>query len=466
MSNDILTLFLAGLELRRESATSWAGACPRCGGNDRFVVWPADAGRGNVTGRYQCRQCGIKGDALAYLMDVDGMRYHEAAQAVGYDSSPASRSCRSTPQPQGYTPKPAAPAPCNQWQAMAARIVKHAQAGIGCPDAMAELQRRFLTVAQAQAMGLGWLARDVWLVPSKDLGLEPEYKDHGTAEKKTCLPAGLVIPVFNQEGALVAVEVRRKRGTDTTYGKYAFLKGGGGHYMAGERGLPVVVAESKLDCMRLHHVCGVGVLALPASHKPTDVEYDFLQASACVIVSLDNDGAGKKARAWWLDGKFPRAREAMSTAGAKNFGDLPDADLWAWIEAEIQAAAGTGAGRRDSIPPSLPCLPAWPGSHSKGNPYCEWLPTIERECLGGARFDDWQGYGFPSTGVPLSLQSVASCGWRVSVAPDGGLQLQAGVGRAYGTHRELCERWLTDNTDTIRRELEQWQAYERAVPCI
>lgn len=479
--DDILTLFPAGHDLEREGPGSVSGPCPFCGDggkphtgperSNRFVVWPGDAGRGNVRGRYQCRKCGAKGDALAFLMQSQGMGYREAARAVGLDVSTYTPNAnRATSKPVGYTPKPAAPAPCRRWQETAARIVKQARAGLGCPDAVAELGRRFLTVEQAQAMGLGWLAREIWLLPSKDLGLEPEYKADGTAEKKTCMPAGLVIPVLNQAGELVAVEVRRKRGTESTWGKYAFLRGGGGHYMAGARGLPVVVAESKLDCMRLHHVCGVGVLALPASHRPTDTEYDFLQAAACVVVSLDNDGAGKKARAWWLDGKFPRARAAMGTGAVKNFGDLPDADLWAWIRAEIETAAGKKAPTLPSTEKrgtanAIQSAPVWPGVHMGGNPCCEWLPTIERECLGGAKFNDWRGYGIPSTGVPLSLQGVASCGWRVFVAQDGALQLRAGVGRTGGQLRDVCERWLAENTDTIKREIAQWAAYERALSC-
>ena len=39
--------------LKRKSAVEFAGPCPWCGGEDRFVVWP-NQGQG---GRFMCRRC-------------------------------------------------------------------------------------------------------------------------------------------------------------------------------------------------------------------------------------------------------------------------------------------------------------------------------------------------------------------------------------------------------------------------
>ena len=50
----------------------FAGACPACGGVDRFRVWPEEKG-----GRFWCRQCGKKGDAIQYLRDFRGMSFAE-----------------------------------------------------------------------------------------------------------------------------------------------------------------------------------------------------------------------------------------------------------------------------------------------------------------------------------------------------------------------------------------------------
>ena len=45
-----------GAKLRREGR-ELIGACPRCGGDDRFAVWPAK----NI---WHCRGCGVGGDSI------------------------------------------------------------------------------------------------------------------------------------------------------------------------------------------------------------------------------------------------------------------------------------------------------------------------------------------------------------------------------------------------------------------
>ena len=53
-----------GRELKR-TGNEHHGACPLCGGDDRFVVWPHE-------GKAWCRQCKVAGDALAWSMRLDG----------------------------------------------------------------------------------------------------------------------------------------------------------------------------------------------------------------------------------------------------------------------------------------------------------------------------------------------------------------------------------------------------------
>ena len=48
-----------GISLHQVTATEWAGPCPKCGGEDRFRVWPEAGNSG--TGSFWCRQCGWKG---------------------------------------------------------------------------------------------------------------------------------------------------------------------------------------------------------------------------------------------------------------------------------------------------------------------------------------------------------------------------------------------------------------------
>ena len=65
---------------RNSRGAEFAGPCPLCGGRDRFLVWPEqNDGRGS----YSCRQCGISGDVIQWLMDVEGMTFRQAAQTAG-----------------------------------------------------------------------------------------------------------------------------------------------------------------------------------------------------------------------------------------------------------------------------------------------------------------------------------------------------------------------------------------------
>ncbi|WP_342452329.1 primase-helicase zinc-binding domain-containing protein [Desulfovibrio desulfuricans] len=48
--------------MKAKGPHEFAGPCPECGGEDRFIVWP-DKPNG---GGYWCRGCGRQGDAIQY----------------------------------------------------------------------------------------------------------------------------------------------------------------------------------------------------------------------------------------------------------------------------------------------------------------------------------------------------------------------------------------------------------------
>jgi DNA primase len=81
---NIVDLIQQDVRLKHVSSTGggeYAGACPWCGGNDRFHVWPEG-------GNYWCRQCNRKGDAIQYLIDFRGATFQEAAKAIGKELAP------------------------------------------------------------------------------------------------------------------------------------------------------------------------------------------------------------------------------------------------------------------------------------------------------------------------------------------------------------------------------------------
>ena len=87
MPESLFDLVSQDVPIRRAASTGggeWCGPCPSCGGRDRFRAWPE-------RGRYWCRQCGRRGDALQYLRDFHGLTFAEAKRALGLDTAPPSR---------------------------------------------------------------------------------------------------------------------------------------------------------------------------------------------------------------------------------------------------------------------------------------------------------------------------------------------------------------------------------------
>lgn len=121
-----------GVELRKESASSWCGPCPQCGGSDRF--WIRD-------NRYQCRQCGMTGDAIEFIQLRERCNFQDAiAMLTGHaaNGTPAT--------PLNIPPAPPAPKrqpPDAKWTAKATQIADEAAARL-FTDPYAEIGREYL----------------------------------------------------------------------------------------------------------------------------------------------------------------------------------------------------------------------------------------------------------------------------------------------------------------------------------
>jgi CHC2 zinc finger len=63
-----------GAKLRREGR-EWIGPCPRCGGDDRFAVWPA-------RNLWHCRGCGTGGDPIKLEIHLSGSRFFDAVRTL------------------------------------------------------------------------------------------------------------------------------------------------------------------------------------------------------------------------------------------------------------------------------------------------------------------------------------------------------------------------------------------------
>lgn len=341
-----------------ERGPELAGPCPRCGGEDRFHVWPEQhQGRG---GSFWCRQSGLAGDGIQFLREFGGLSFREAAAAVGkkLDQRPTSLA---TKRPWKATPELVRPktdhspvlipreclTPSAAWQFQAGKYVNEAADHLlGNQAALDKLEKeRGISEKTARLFHLGILQptregyncrfsrRSKWGLPPKSGNKKPD---------SLWLPRGLIIPAFNAADKVSRLRIRRPV-TDINEGaKYYIVPGSSTlPLVVQERQPALVVVESELDAMLLHQEVGdlVGVLAQGnASARPDQATHDLLQAIPLVLLAFDNDEAGNKAVARWL--KWYNYSTVVGIPGSHK--DPCDAflageNLRGWIQAALPA---------------------------------------------------------------------------------------------------------------------------------
>lgn len=309
-----------GIEPKRVASTNggeYASPCPKCGGKDRFRVWPE---QDNGEGGFYCRGCDKGGDAVQFLVDYCGMSYPEAFKEAGRDmpvdygkidkkypkKKPAFRP-KDVNHPEGVD--------VEKWRQHAGKMVDWAHEKLlNNQDQLAYLAGRGITVDTIKKYRLGYNpgenGRNAIFRPRESWGLPTVMK--GGKPKRLWIPRGIVIPVF-LDGDLRRVRIRRPNEDltpdfDTRY-----------YILPGSAMMPMlinpdrksfVVIETELDGCLIDQEAGdlVGVLALGScSLKPDSRSCDALRSSFCILNALDFDGAGAKARTWW-DENFDQAK--------------------------------------------------------------------------------------------------------------------------------------------------------------
>ena len=346
-------------DLKKVAGTNggeWAGACPWCAGKDRFRWWPEHPA--SNTGRWLCRQCQRTGDGIDLVRELKGVGYREACELLriapkGGKPSPLAWQRRETPAA-------ASPAcdrlPSPTWQEQALIFLERARQSLGRPEARQELERRGLTLQEAQALGLGW-----------SLGEWHERTAWGLPEgKRMRLARGLVVPVW-RGGKLLRLKIRRADETEAAqFGKWQAVAGGGnGPLVVGKAGAPVVVLEAEIDALAVFVGLGGACVAVglgSAANRPTVESEPWLRSAPRILVALDRDEAGAKAAAWWIASY--RAAIRWGAAGAKSPGDMPRDALRLWYAAGLQAQADASlpsCKAADSPTPSPPSVVTSPG---------------------------------------------------------------------------------------------------------
>lgn len=292
---DLLTLLGADTHLKRRASTDggeWAGACPFCGGEDRFRVWPNPP---DGKPHYWCRQCGKRGDAIQYLRDMHGLSFAEACERLGHPGKSRKIHAEPAPKhPEGCNPpappaRNSKPAPPADWQREAGAVLNECIGILFGPrgaKALEYLCCRGLTEATI------WRAR---------LGYNPRRRRVGNV----WLEQGIVIP-WRMGPDLWALNVRRWNHKPLTKPKYLALPGSvkalyGASHLSGAS--VAFVCEGELDALLLQqevaHKLPIGAVAVGGTAGIHDDAIPYLLPCRRILVCGDNDEPGEAfARRW------------------------------------------------------------------------------------------------------------------------------------------------------------------------
>lgn len=325
-AEDLLALVQQATPLKRVSAHrggEYHGACPFCGGTDRFRVQPE-------RDFWACRQCGKSGDRIAFLVETGRLTPAEVYQARHTTESGA------LPAPVPALPETAIP-PTATWQARAWELVVQTQAELWKSSgtrALAWLHQRGLTEVHISRAGLGYQPADVW-EDRADWGLPPEA-DKTSKPKPIWLPRGIVIPWF--VGAdLWRINIRRPTGAPKYIGPAGF---GNALYNADQitPEKPVVLVEGELDALSLEQTAG-DLIVPAATGSVTGARrarwIATLAIAPLVLLAFDADPAGDEARHYWLKA-LPNSQYWRPFWGDANAMHQGDASIRKWVLAGLK----------------------------------------------------------------------------------------------------------------------------------
>jgi len=311
--------------LKRTDSDEYHGACPWCGGDDRFMIWES-------RNKYYCRQCDRKGDAIQYLRDFRKLSYHEAADVTG----------NQTPAKQNKVIPWFKAKPGEGWRVNADRLISTASSFLAADSSsQAELfASRGITLETARRFNLGWLPHDIY-DDRANWGLPEKFDENGKA-KKLFIPAGLLIPGPDR---LRVRQAEKRNGR-----KYYLVPGSGSEPMIinGHLNTDVaaaIVIESELDGILLAQELRnefVFIATGSTANGPSVELIDSLTRRSFVWIALDSDTAGAKA-AWE---KWMGLKNAIRTPIPASWGkDHTEAhqngyDLNLWMEAAYEIVMG------------------------------------------------------------------------------------------------------------------------------
>jgi DNA primase len=299
MSIDILALIQAdGFVYKKVASThggEYAGPCPFCGGNDRFLIWPESKG-----GRFWCRGCDKSGDSIQYIRETRDLTFFEALEYLGIEKPQFKKQQKKKTGPPIFKPKIEALPPAI-WMEKAAKILTWSQTELwntGGQAALDILTGKGLSETTIRAAGIGWnpgeRGKDIYR-ERHGWGLAPEVHRDGK-QKHIWIPAGIIIPLQDKESGLLRLRVRRN---DPGNGpRYVIVAGSSMAPLVLESGKDVfVIVESELDAWLIWQEAGTlaRIVALgSANMKPDKATHEILKSAGKILNALDYDPAGAR----------------------------------------------------------------------------------------------------------------------------------------------------------------------------
>jgi DNA primase len=324
-----------GLQPRKVGFTNggeYKSACPNCKtGSDRFCIWPHQG----VTGKYWCRQCSCRGDAIQFCRDFLHLTYSAACAKINIkvknNFSPV----------KGYFPfsrfsfvPKGSQDVLEKWKIRAQNFIGECHRRLlDNHESMQFLLARGLTLETIKKFSLGWNPETIF-DNRVEWGMPREIKENGQ-ERKQWLPKGIIIPIF-EHGIPICIKVRR---TDWQSGdqwpKYVEISGSTQRpSIYGDMDKPVIVLESELDAILIQQFasdlcccCALGGV----SKRPDSRVHTLLEHSPLILLSLDYDEPGRAAYLFWMR-LYPHLKSWPPNKG-KSPGDAFQlgSDLRSWV---------------------------------------------------------------------------------------------------------------------------------------
>lgn len=280
----------------------YAGACPRCGGDDRFRVQPAQ-------GMWCCRQCHEKwGDAIEYVKWLDGVDFKTAVEIL---KLPLDRRPSSTPKGAKYDPD----APKSLGSDYAALNDPDWQEGarLFCRDTFDALWSNQGSKALAWLKEQRGLTEDV--IDSAGLGYNSEERRIQWGLTEVWMPRGIIIPwVIN--GQFWRVNMRPPVPIN---GKKYIQAAGSANGLYNADSIrsyrTIVMTEGEFDALviRTHAPFVFPVATGTVSWGRITRWTALLSMTDTVVLAFDTDTAGEGAVTWWQKQLGDKAHRLVPT---------------------------------------------------------------------------------------------------------------------------------------------------------